>query len=716
MKIQKYPGTRGVAGLVAVLLFSGVVMAEPKDPQKGSPAAGGGKAASGGWAAINQRTSPSRPSAQPPAPPAPRAPAASSGSSRSSGAISGGLDTGSIGRPERSGFSSDISRATGRDRGSIGGVGRASESSSSRMEVPAQSTPRTAPALSRPLISGPGRPGSLRSGSIATEESSPSRRSVLSRPSPNLRAESVNAERPSDGPAQGRGPSNSVGAANIESVTKPDPVTGPAVSLPQRSGASSSRMELPGSRGQALADRLRAIRSRSSAGAPEPSSGTELNAQTERTSAQPGGSRTDRSGVLNSGGRGAAAGSERSTADARQTVQIRPGAAVETPAAVPVEGSSTSGRGRSAATGRFPDRRPEVPQEHAHGDHAVTAEESGTARNALQPGSPEPKDSAGSAVPAEGTTERGPQVERPERGADGAGDGRRANGERPGGAAGPESRADGRVGQHASGAHSEGERDGGPEGARESAADARGDRLRDLSAQLRGERGERGGRTAEGGASDAHGDHRADAGHHGSERLGAIIRERGHQPHVAVKRDELRHDLAGISRSVQRDFVSDQHSHLRNTMRQHVRYHDHCDWWLHLLQGYHAHHHHSWLDYCHSSDYWSCWTPYHYRIVTCTTPLRQRVVWYFGLECVLIPDLQALGVQGVSAGSPAADAGLQEGDLILSVNGQTLTDDGVLQELITASAGRLELEVFRDGMEEAQIVVVQLRRLVKVSY
>ena len=194
------------------------------------------------------------------------------------------------------------------------------------------------------------------------------------------------------------------------------------------------------------------------------------------------------------------------------------------------------------------------------------------------------------------------------------------------------------------------------------------------------------------------------------------MRDHGHQPQVVLKRDELRHDLAGISRGISRGFVSDQHLQLRNSMRQYVRYHDHCDWWLYLLAGYHTHHHHGWLDYCYSSDYWNCWTPYHYRIVTCTTPLRQRVVWYFGLECVLIPDLQALGVQGVSPGSPAAEAGLQEGDLILSVNGQALTDDGVLQELITASAGRLELEVFRDGMEEAQIVVVQLRRLVKVSY
>jgi regulator of sigma E protease len=54
--------------------------------------------------------------------------------------------------------------------------------------------------------------------------------------------------------------------------------------------------------------------------------------------------------------------------------------------------------------------------------------------------------------------------------------------------------------------------------------------------------------------------------------------------------------------------------------------------------------------------------------------------------------------QSVAPGSPASDAGLRAGDVVLSVDGRPITAFRELQEIVTASDGRpLALEVWRDG-------------------
>ena len=88
-----------------------------------------------------------------------------------------------------------------------------------------------------------------------------------------------------------------------------------------------------------------------------------------------------------------------------------------------------------------------------------------------------------------------------------------------------------------------------------------------------------------------------------------------------------------------------------------------------------------------------------------------RTAWYFGVESFLIPDMHALGVHEVSPYSPAAMAGLQSGDMILSVNGYAFDSETVLPDMIRNSGGVLNLEVYREGLEAPMTVQVRLRRL-----
>ena len=143
-----------------------------------------------------------------------------------------------------------------------------------------------------------------------------------------------------------------------------------------------------------------------------------------------------------------------------------------------------------------------------------------------------------------------------------------------------------------------------------------------------------------------------------------------------------------------------------------------CHWWADLLCGWHWHRYGChWTDLCVVPGYWSCWTPCHYRVVWCPTVYgHARSAWYFGIESFLIPDVHALGVHQVSPYSPAAMAGLQAGDMILSVNGYAFDNDAVLPEMIQTSGGILNLEVYREGMEAPMTVQVRLRRLRVTSY
>jgi len=89
---------------------------------------------------------------------------------------------------------------------------------------------------------------------------------------------------------------------------------------------------------------------------------------------------------------------------------------------------------------------------------------------------------------------------------------------------------------------------------------------------------------------------------------------------------------------------------------------------------------------------------------------------YFGLETVPVPDSAAaeagvsggLFVAGVVAGSPAAQAGLQQGDIITSIDGKAATSNIQLQEVtLTKNPGdRVELEYLRNGGTEKTTVTL----------
>jgi type II secretory pathway component PulC len=59
---------------------------------------------------------------------------------------------------------------------------------------------------------------------------------------------------------------------------------------------------------------------------------------------------------------------------------------------------------------------------------------------------------------------------------------------------------------------------------------------------------------------------------------------------------------------------------------------------------------------------------------------------------------------------------LQQGDLIVSINGLEIADESVLPNAIQTSGGLLNLGVIRDGAEEPVLVQVALRRIQKLSY
>ena len=156
----------------------------------------------------------------------------------------------------------------------------------------------------------------------------------------------------------------------------------------------------------------------------------------------------------------------------------------------------------------------------------------------------------------------------------------------------------------------------------------------------------------------------------------------------------------------------------KNFAIQKLSLHSHCHWWIDFVIGGHWHWNHcDWWDHCYTPGYWHCWTPCHYQVVYCP-PVEGYISssWYFGVDCILIPDMAAYGIQEVKPNSPAAFAGLIPGDLIVSINGQGIEDELVLPYAIQTSGGHLELGVIREGSDEPVLVYVALQLIERLSY
>lgn len=70
------------------------------------------------------------------------------------------------------------------------------------------------------------------------------------------------------------------------------------------------------------------------------------------------------------------------------------------------------------------------------------------------------------------------------------------------------------------------------------------------------------------------------------------------------------------------------------------------------------------------------------------------------------PDLNVVEIMEVSAGSPAAQAGLQPGDTVLQVNGEPINSSEELRDLIYANLGKTLVVVYqRDGVQQTTTLV-----------
>ena len=129
---------------------------------------------------------------------------------------------------------------------------------------------------------------------------------------------------------------------------------------------------------------------------------------------------------------------------------------------------------------------------------------------------------------------------------------------------------------------------------------------------------------------------------------------------------------------------------------RHVLRHGFANWWLRYACGVHHFHGRRLVV---NSAFWSGWRPCSYRYVRCG---GRRC--FVGLRCVAIPGVAGVGVASIEPGSPAELAGLQQGDLVMSINGQTPATDDVLSSSFDTST--LSMEILRDGASEPTLVSV----------
>lgn len=142
------------------------------------------------------------------------------------------------------------------------------------------------------------------------------------------------------------------------------------------------------------------------------------------------------------------------------------------------------------------------------------------------------------------------------------------------------------------------------------------------------------------------------------------------------------------------------------TAPKHLCGQPHFSWWVNVC---HNHCHTNYGCWNVHNQYWDCWTPCNWQVVRC-----EQFTYYIGLNCTYIPDMQAYGVQSVNDSSPAQLAGLQPGDLILTVNGQPVFDPNLVNtELVR---GRLDLQVIREGLSAPILLTVFPRLVQTVSF
>jgi len=85
-----------------------------------------------------------------------------------------------------------------------------------------------------------------------------------------------------------------------------------------------------------------------------------------------------------------------------------------------------------------------------------------------------------------------------------------------------------------------------------------------------------------------------------------------------------------------------------------------------------------------------------------------ETVWYIGLKGMILPDT-GLGIEEVDPDSPAAQAGLEAGMVIISCNDIQITEEADMQQAIEASGGTLTMIVQLEDGSQGEAVVEMVR-------
>ncbi len=150
------------------------------------------------------------------------------------------------------------------------------------------------------------------------------------------------------------------------------------------------------------------------------------------------------------------------------------------------------------------------------------------------------------------------------------------------------------------------------------------------------------------------------------------------------------------------------HAHSNRPWFRSQRRHQHANHWCFKRPTYC----HWWFDYCtplaqcHSTDivhcdFVRCEVPY---VVLAQSPVANDVTWYLGIKGMILPQA-GLGIDEVEAGSPAAQAGLTAGMVIISCNDIEITNESDMQKAISTSGGTLRMVVQLEDGSQAQGVV-----------
>ncbi len=152
--------------------------------------------------------------------------------------------------------------------------------------------------------------------------------------------------------------------------------------------------------------------------------------------------------------------------------------------------------------------------------------------------------------------------------------------------------------------------------------------------------------------------------------------------------------------------VQSQVQNICGTAPKHLCNHPKFSWWVNVCYN---HCHANYGCWSVNQQYWDCWTPCNWQVVQC-----QQFSYFVGLHATYIPEMQAYGVQSVVAGSPAQRSGLLPGDLIVSVNGQTVFDPNLINNELVQ--GRLDMQVIREGVVAPISLTVFPQRVQTVSF